>query len=76
MNITKSVGIVTGAIPIVGILIGGITFGINFNHNPLQTIQKRRKALETQDVLVILGSHYFGPHINKIYKNCFDIQSK
>jgi len=30
MNISKSVGIVTGAIPIVGILIGGITFGINF----------------------------------------------
>ena len=30
MNIGKSVGIVTGAIPIVGILIGGITFGINF----------------------------------------------
>ena len=30
MNISKSVGMVTAAIPIVGILIGGITFGINF----------------------------------------------
>ena len=30
MNIPKVVGLATGAIPIVGILIGGITFGINF----------------------------------------------
>ena len=29
MNIPKIVGFATGAIPIVGILIGGITFGIN-----------------------------------------------
>ena len=30
MNIPKVMGIATGAIPVVGILIGGITFGINF----------------------------------------------
>ena len=30
MNISKSIGIITAGIPIVGILIGGITFGINF----------------------------------------------
>ncbi len=30
MNIGKAVGVVTAGIPIVGILIGGITFGINF----------------------------------------------
>ena len=30
MNISKAVGIFTAGIPIVGILIGGITFGINF----------------------------------------------
>ena len=30
MNISKSIGIVTAAIPVVGILIGGITFGVNF----------------------------------------------
>ena len=30
MNIPKVMGLATGAIPIVGILIGGITFGINF----------------------------------------------
>ena len=30
MNISKAVGFVTAGIPIAGILIGGITFGINF----------------------------------------------
>ena len=30
MNPARAVGIVTAGIPIVGILIGGITFGINF----------------------------------------------
>ena len=30
MNIPKVMGLATGAIPVVGILIGGITFGINF----------------------------------------------
>ena len=30
MNITKAIGIGTSVIPIAGILIGGITFGINF----------------------------------------------
>ena len=42
---------------------------ITFNKNPLNTIQKRSQDLDPQDVLVILGSHYFGPHINAIYKN-------
>jgi len=30
MNLTKAIGIGTAIIPIAGILIGGITFGINF----------------------------------------------
>ena len=30
MNISKTVGLITTGIPIVGILIGGITFGLNF----------------------------------------------
>lgn len=30
MNIKQTVGLVTGAIPIVGLLVGGITFGVNF----------------------------------------------
>ena len=39
MNISKSVGLVTTAIPIVGILIGGITFGINFKTD-VETIKE------------------------------------
>ena len=30
MSVSKTVGIVTGAIPVMGLLIGGITFGVNF----------------------------------------------
>ena len=30
MNIAKAVGVVTAGIPIVGILVGGIAFGLNF----------------------------------------------
>ena len=39
MNISKSVGIVTTAIPIVGILIGGVTFGVNFKTD-VETIKE------------------------------------
>ena len=39
MNISKTVGIVTTAIPIVGILIGGITFGVNFKTD-VETIKE------------------------------------
>ena len=47
---------------------------LNITPNPFPLIKQRIKNLNKNDVLVILGSHYFGPHINKIYKNCFDIQ--
>tara|TARA_B100000029_G_scaffold254998_1_gene251760 strand:+ start:251 stop:1468 length:1218 start_codon:yes stop_codon:yes gene_type:complete len=49
---------------------------IAINYNPLKIIQIRSKNLSSQDLLVILGSHYFGPHLNAIYKNCFDIKCK
>ena len=49
---------------------------INFSTNPLHLIRQRNDALATQDILVILGSHYFGPYLAKIYKKCFDIKSK
>ena len=49
---------------------------INIADDPLAAIEYRRNHLNSQDLLVILGSHYFGPHINMIYKNCFDIQYK
>ena len=47
---------------------------INFHYNASQIIKQRSKILDKNDVLVVLGSHYFGPHIEAIYKNCFDIK--
>ena len=49
---------------------------INYNARPLDNIQKRARNLKSNDILVILGSHYFGPHIKRIFKNCFDIKLK
>ena len=47
---------------------------VNINKNPLQIIKQRIKQLNKDDILVVLGSHYFGPHLQKIYKKCFDIE--
>jgi len=47
---------------------------VTINKNPLKIIKQRIKQLDAKDVLIILGSHYFGPYLQKIYKNCFDIQ--
>ena len=49
---------------------------INYNNSPIDNIQNRTKNLKSNDILVILGSHYFGPHIKRIFKNCFDIKLK
>ena len=50
MNIAKSVGIITTVIPIAGILIGGITFGINFKtdvQNIKDDVAKQQTINET-----------------------------
>ena len=50
MNIAKSIGIVTTVIPIAGILIGGITFGINFKtdvQNIKDDVAKQQTINET-----------------------------
>ena len=44
--------------------------------NPITAIQKTADSMSSKDCLVILGSHYFGPYINQIFKNCFDIDIK
>ena len=36
-----------------------------------QTIMKLLKTLEEEDVLAIIGSHYWGPYIQKSFKNSF-----
>ena len=46
------------------------------NQNALKIIKNRIKAAHKEDVVVILGSHYFAPYINEVYKNCFDIDLK
>ena len=49
---------------------------IFLNQNALKIIKSRIQEAHKQDVVVILGSHYFAPHINDVYKNCFDIDIK
>ena len=42
--------------------------------NVNQAIQSTLKQARNTDVVVILGSHYFGPFIAQIFKNSFDIE--
>ena len=49
---------------------------ISINRDAKHTIQTIKEKLKKQDVLVILGSHYFGNALNKIFKNCFENQNK
>ena len=42
--------------------------------NPIEAIQKALLKQNNHDVVVILGSHYFGPYITQIFKNAFDIK--
>ena len=48
-----------------------MTVNLNLNQLLLQTVNQ----IERNDILLILGSHYFGGAINKIFKNCFDNDS-
>ena len=43
---------------------------IETNKNPQKAISQYKEILNSEDILVVLGSHYFGPYINKIFKNC------
>ena len=46
MNIKQTMGLVTGAIPVVGLLVGGITFGVNFKtdvENVKTDVQEQKK---------------------------------
>ena len=49
---------------------------VNIESNPQKAISNNVNIIEKKDVLVILGSHYFGPHLKSIFKNCFDKPSK
>ena len=45
---------------------------ISIQKNPKDVITITHKNLNKNDLLVILGSHYFGPYLNRIFKNCFE----
>jgi glycerol-3-phosphate dehydrogenase len=52
------------------------TTAIRIENNPKEAIKQIKNKLNKKDVMVILGSHYFGPYIHTIFKNCFDIGIK
>ena len=49
---------------------------IYVNTDSYNALNHACNQLSKKDVLVVLGSHYFGNMINKIFKNCFDNQIK
>jgi len=46
MSVSKNIGIVTGAIPVLGLLIGGVTFGVNFKTD-VDNVKKEVAKQET-----------------------------
>jgi dihydrofolate synthase/folylpolyglutamate synthase len=44
---------------------------IAIDTNPYNAINTLSDELSKQDILIIIGSHYFGNVLNKIFKNCF-----
>ena len=44
--------------------------------NPITAINNTLVEMQKNDCLVILGSHYFGPYIDRVFKNCFVINQK
>ena len=52
MNMPKVVGIVTGAIPVVGLAIGGVVGGVNFKNNvDLLDIAIQRQKEQTANIV-------------------------
>ena len=49
---------------------------ISIELNPTKAITNAMNKMNKKDITVIIGSHYFGPYIFKLFKNSFDIQTK
>lgn len=49
---------------------------ISIELNPTKAITDSINKMNKKDITVIIGSHYFGPHIFKLFKNSFDFQTK
>ena len=51
---------------------GPVTISVNLN--AYNAIQETLQIAEDNDIIIILGSHYFGPVVAQIFKNSFDIE--
>ena len=49
---------------------------VSIELNPTKAITNSMNKMNKQDITIIIGSHYFGPYIFKLFKNSFDIQTK
>ena len=59
MNMPKVVGIVTGAIPVVGLAIGGVVGGVNFKNNvDLLDIEIQRQKEQTASIMEMMPDEY------------------
>ena len=59
MNMPKVVGIVTGAIPVVGLAIGGVVGGVNFKNNvDLLDIEIQRQKEQTANIVEMIPNEY------------------
>ena len=59
MNMPKVVGIVTGAIPVVGLAIGGVVGGVNFKNNvDLLDVEIQRQKEQTANIVEMIPNEY------------------
>ena len=59
MNIGKTVGIVTGAIPVVGLAIGGVGGGVNFKNTvDLLDVELQRQKEQTASIVEMIPTEY------------------
>ena len=59
MNIGKTVGIVTGAIPVVGLAIGGVVGGVNFKNTvDLLDVELQRQKEQTASIVEMIPTEY------------------
>tara|TARA_B110000438_G_C15809644_1_gene649038 strand:- start:1911 stop:3140 length:1230 start_codon:yes stop_codon:yes gene_type:complete len=49
---------------------------VNQTKNPITAINNTLLKMQPNDCLIILGSHYFGPYIDQVFKNCFVMDKK
>ena len=59
MSISKTVGIVTGAIPVIGLAVGGVIGGVNFKNSvDLLDIDIQRQQEQTSAIIEMMPDEY------------------